>query len=93
MTLAATLTGGWSLLSGFALALALAVFFTSWRSLRPRKAWEDPSTVHINRLPTHSRLRNYSSFDQAANRDQESPNVVSLRWGGVRKRCWSWSEY
>ncbi|CAM9483796.1 unnamed protein product, partial [Hapterophycus canaliculatus] len=75
---AAAYSGGWSWLFVFALALAVAVVFTSWRSLLPRRAWEDPSTVHVNRLPTHSRLRNYSSFDQAADCTQESPNVVSL---------------
>lgn len=65
----------------FALALvsALAVLLTSWRSLLPRKAWEDPSVVQINRLPTHSRLRNYPSFEEAAARGSHLPNVVDLR--------------
>eukprot|EP00904_Undaria_pinnatifida_P009940 jgi/Undpi1/6076/HiC_scaffold_20.g08561.m1 len=56
---------------------AVVAIVASWRSVLPRKAWEDPSIVHVNRLATHSRLSNYSSFDAAAARGQ-SPNVVSL---------------
>ena len=58
---------------------AAVAIVASWRSVLPRKAWEDPSIVHVNRLATHSRLSNYSSFDAAAARGQ-SPNVVSLRY-------------
>ena len=72
-----------ALVFALALVLALAVFFTSWRSLLPRKAWEDPSVVQINRLPTHSRLRNYPSFEEAAALGRHSPNVVDLRCGQV----------
>lgn len=65
------------------LILALAVILTSWRALLPRKAWEDPSVVQINRLPTHSRLRNYPTFEEAATRVRLSPNVVDLRYAQV----------
>lgn len=68
-------------ISALLVAAALATIITSWRSLLPRKAWEDPSIVGVNRLATHSRLGNYRSFDDAAARGR-SPNVVSLRWGG-----------
>ncbi|CAN0537517.1 unnamed protein product, partial [Ectocarpus sp. 12 AP-2014] len=63
-----------------ALVLALAVLLTSWRSLLPRKAWEDPSSPQTNRLPTHSRLCNYPTFEEAAaaSSGSGSPNVVSL---------------
>eukprot|EP00903_Cladosiphon_okamuranus_P009523 g9072.t2 len=73
---AASACGTW--VFALALVLSLAVLLTSWRSLLPRKAWEDPSVVQINRLPTHSRLRNYPSFEQAAARENRSPNVVDL---------------
>lgn len=63
-----------------ALCFALVVFFTSWRSLLPRKVFEDPSTVQINRLPTHSRLQNYTTFEDAVAREQRSSNIVSLRY-------------
>ena len=59
---------------------ALVALVASWRSLLARKPWEDPSIVHVNRLVTHSRLGNYTTFDAAAARGQ-SPNVVSLRYG------------
>lgn len=68
------------LVFALALCLALVVFFTSWRSLLPRKVFEDPSTVQINRLPTHSRLSNYPTFEEAAARGERSPNIVSLRY-------------
>lgn len=65
-----------------ALVLALAVLLTSWRSLLPRKAWEDPSSPQTNRLPTHSRLCNFPTFEEAAaaSSGSGSPNVVSLRY-------------
>lgn len=65
---------------GTALCLALLVFLTSWRSLLPRKVFEDPATVQINRLPTHSRLQNYPTFEDAVARGQRSPNILSLRY-------------
>lgn len=57
---------------------ALVVLATSWRAVLPRRAWEDPLMVGLNRLPTHSRIHNYPTFEAAAARGQ-SPNVVSLR--------------
>lgn len=70
---------------------ALATVATTWRSLLPRKEWEDPSITGINRLAAHSRLGNYSSFEGAVARGQ-SRNVVSLRCGevcfcGTRKKA------
>lgn len=65
---------------------ALVAFFTSWRSLLPREAWEEPTIVGVNRLATHSRLGNYPTFEEAASRGQ-SPNVVSLRCGRVVLPC------
>lgn len=59
---------------------SVIAFATSWRALLPRKAWEDPATVGVNRLPTHSHLVNYPTFNSAEARGQ-SPNVVSLRCG------------
>ena len=35
--------------------------------------------VQIDRLATHSRLRNYSTFEEAASRGRHSRNVVDLR--------------
>lgn len=78
VALAAAWTGGYVVLVLVGVP-ALVALVTSWRSLLARKPWEDPSIVHVNRLATHSRLSNYSSFDAAAARG-ESPNVVSLRY-------------
>lgn len=58
---------------------ACVVFITTWRAILPRKVWEDPSIVGVNRLATHSRLGNYPTFQDAVARGQ-SPNVVSLRY-------------
>lgn len=65
-----------------ALVLALAVLLTTWRSLLPRKPWEDPSSAQTNRLPTHSRLCNYPTFEEAAAAasGRGSRNIVSLRY-------------
>lgn len=62
-----------------ALLAAFVVFITTWRAILPRKVWEDPSIVGVNRLATHSRLGNYPTFRDAMARGQ-SPNVVSLRY-------------
>lgn len=58
---------------------ACVVFVTTWRAILPRKVWEDPSIVGVNRLATHSRLGNYPTFQDAMARGQ-SPNVVTLRY-------------
>lgn len=57
---------------------SLAVAVTTWRVVLPRAAWEDPSVVGVNRLPTHSRLCNYPTFEAAEAREKSS-NLVSLR--------------
>lgn len=63
-----------------AIAVAACVaFVTTWRAMLPRKVWEDPSIVGVNRLATHSRLGNYLTFQDAAARGQSS-NVISLRY-------------
>ncbi|CAM9105095.1 unnamed protein product [Choristocarpus tenellus] len=59
------------------LVLALAVVRWNWRALLHRKEWENPRVVGIQRLPSHSRLCNYTTFHSAVMRGV-SPNVVSL---------------
>lgn len=63
---------------GVTVFVSLVVFVTTWRAVVPRQAWEDPTTVGVNRLPTHSRLCNYPTPEAAEARGQ-SPNVISLR--------------